>query len=274
MWRLARADRSKMSDLPAAIHARVHGLLRGHGLDGDAVIAFERDALVLQTGRARLALALRSLEGWDLAPDALHVHAYGGDVVSITTSDARALALDLERWAFVLPELTRSLRILGSRRAAGGARRVEHDAFFAPLLAARGEAERAATLATRRAALDARTLRDAVQLRLRAFAAERYPNDAPERRALQAELEECTTSLMSRFAELEAAQERASSCSGAERVRRWREWSHTLASLFECADRCWPDVGAALTDDRRETRSRWGLRFLRNRGQGAESGER
>lgn len=252
-----------MSELPAAIRARVHGFLRGHELDGDAVIGFERDALVLQTGRARLALGLRSLEGWDVGADALHMHVFGGDVVSIVTADARAMAVDLERWAFALPELTRSLRVLGSRRAAGGTRRAEHDSFFAPLLAARGAAERAETLEARRTALAARTLRDDVQLRLRAFAAERYPNDAPERRALQAELEECTSSLMTRFVELEAAEDRFSSCSDSERVVRWREWSSALATLFECADRCWPDVGATLSDERRETRSRW--RFLRGR---------
>ena len=250
-----------MPELPAAIRARVQGVLRGHDLDDDALIAFEHEALVLQTGSVRLALARRSLEGWEVAADALHIHVDGGDVVSIASSDAHATAVELERWAFALPELTRSLRVLGSRRAAGGVRRVEHDAFFAPLLAARGEAERATTLHARRAALDARALRDAVQLRLRAFAAERYPNDAPERRALQAELEECTSSLLPRFTALEAAEERLSSASDSERVIRWREWSRALASLFESADRCWPDLGATLTEDRRESPSRW--RFLR-----------
>jgi hypothetical protein len=185
----------------------------------------------------------------------------GGDVVSIAASDGHAALRDLERWAFALPELTRSLRVLGSRRAAGGSGRVEHDAFFAPLLAARGEAERATTLRARRAALDARALRDAIQLRLRAFAAERYPNDAPERRALEAELEECTSSLLPRFAALEAAEDRLAASADFERVIRWREWSRALAALFESADRCWPELGATLSEDRRESPSRW--RFLR-----------
>ncbi|HEU4586137.1 MAG TPA: hypothetical protein VFR95_10325 [Gemmatimonadaceae bacterium] len=256
-----------MPELPAAIRARVHGFLRGHDLDDDAVIAFENEALVLQTGSVRLALARRSLEGWEVAPDALHMHVDGGDVVSVATGDARAMALAMERWAFALPELTRSLRVFGSRRAAGGARHVEHDAFFAPLLAARGEAERAPTLQARRAALDARELRDAMQLRLRAFAAERYPNDAPERRALQAELEECTSSLQQCFSALEAAEKRLAACSDFERVVRWREWSRALAALFESADLCWPDLGATLAEDRRESPSRW--RFLRRRATGS-----
>lgn len=256
-----------MPELPVAIRARVHGFLRGHDLDDDAVIALEHDALVLQTASVRLALARRSLEGWEVAADALHMHLNGGDVVSIATSDARAAVLDLERWAFSLPELTRSLRVLGSRRAAGGNGRVEHDAFFAPLLAARGEAERATTLQARRAALDARALRGAMQLRLRAFAAERYPNDAPERRALEAELEECTSSLLPCFTALEAAEERLAASSDSERVIRWREWSRALAALFESADQCWPDLGAILTDERREPPSRW--RSLRRRATGS-----
>ena len=263
-----------MSDSPAAIRARVHGFLRGHDLDGDAVVAFERDALVLQTGRARLLIELRTLEGWDITADELRIHAEGGDVVNIAASDPRVVALALERWAFGLPEFTRSLRVLGSRRAAAGARRSEHDAFFAPLLAARGEAERASTFGARRAALDARSLRDASEGRIRAFAAERYPNDPPERRALEAELAECTAPMLACFADLDSAQERLAASPDSERLLHWRDWSRALALLFESADRCWPDLRDTLSDDRRETRSRWSWGFLRMRKQGSESRER
>ena len=260
-----------MSDSPAAIRARVYGFFRGHDLDGDAVVAFERDTLVLQTGRVRLLIELRTLEGWDTTADELRIHAEGGDVVSILAPDPRAVALDLQRWAFGLPEFTRSLRVLGSRRAAAGARRTEHDAFFAPLLAARGEAERASTLEARRAALDARALRDKVDRRISAFAAERYPNDPPERRALEAELSECIAPMLARFADLDAAQERLVACRDSERLLHWRGWSRALALLFESADRCWPDLRDTLSDDRREPRSRWSLGFLRNRKQREDS---
>jgi hypothetical protein len=261
-----------MSDSPAPIRARVHGFLRGHDLDGDAVLAFERDLLVVQTARARLPVDLRSLEGWEVEAEGVHIHLEGGDVVSLAASDPRAVALELERWAFALPEFTRSLRVFGSRRAAAGVRRPEHDAFFAPLLAARGEAERASTLAARRGALASRALRDAMELRLRAFAAERYPRDAPERRALEAELSECVGPLLARFADLDAAEGRLAASSDAERVLRWREWSRALFALFESADRCWPDLRAILTDDRREKRSRWSLSFLRKNREAGRGG--
>lgn len=256
-----------MSDLPAAICARIYGFLRGHDLDGDAVVAFERDALVLQTGRARLLIELRTLEGWDITAEELRLHAEGGDVVSIMASDPRVVALELERWAFGLPEFTRSLRVLGSRRAAAGARRLEHDAFFAPLLAARGEAERASTTDARRAALDSRSLRDAVERRIRSFAAERYPDDPPERRGLEAELFESLAPMLARLADLHTAQERLVASRDSERLLHWRDWSRALALLFESADRCWPDLRDTLSDDRRAPRSRWTLGFLRDRKQ-------
>ncbi|HEY9478962.1 MAG TPA: hypothetical protein VIP79_02695, partial [Gemmatimonadaceae bacterium] len=121
-----------MPDTPAIIRARVSGLLRGHDLEGDGTIAFEREAFVLQTGRARLVLELRLLEGYVTRGDEVELHLDGGDVVSLTAADPAALARDLERHALELPEFTRSLRIFGSRRAAGGAHRPEHDGFFAP----------------------------------------------------------------------------------------------------------------------------------------------
>jgi hypothetical protein len=259
-----------MSEAAPAIRARVHGFLRGHDLDGDAVLAFERDTLVLQTGRARLVVDRRALEGLEAAADELHMHFEGGDVLVIVASDNHSASLGLEQWAFALPEFTRSLRVLGSRRAAGGARRPEHDAFFAPLLGARGEAQRAATLDARCSALDSRSLRHAVERRLRAFAVERYPNDPPERRALEAELSECIVPLLDRFAALEVAQQRLATSPGAERLLHWREWSGAVALLFESADRCWPEVGAILSDDRREAPSRWSVPFRRGGRRGSE----
>jgi hypothetical protein len=258
-----------MAELPAPVRATVHGFIRGHDIDGDAVITFERESLLLHSGRARVTLLVRSLDGWTVEPGVVHIHAEGGDFLGVETVDAEALARQLEEWAFQLPELTRSLRVLGSRRAAGGARRAEHDAFFAPLLAARGEAARATTTEARRSALDARKLRNDIRLRLRAYAAERFPTDAPERRALEAELDDCAAPLIARLAELGAAQERLSASSGADRLLHWREWASALAALFESADRCWPEIGATLSDDRRESPSRW--RRLRRGGRAGPS---
>ena len=109
-----------------------------------------------------------------------------------------------------------------------------------------------------------------LERRLRDFASERYPGDAPERRALEAELADCMAPMLERFAALDAAQERLALCDDADRFLRWREWSRALAALFESADRCWPDLGATLTEDRREAPSRWLFLRPRERKQEAE----
>ena len=246
-----------MAESHGSIRAMVHGFLRGRDLDGDAVIAVEREALAIVTDRARMLLEFRSLEGRVLHENALELHLNGGDVVYLVVPDPLEMAHELERSALRLPEFTRSLRVFGSHRAASGARRLEHDAFFAPLLAARGAAERAATADSRRAALDSRSLRGAVERRLHDFAAERFPSDAPERRALEAELQECAAPLVARFAELDAAEERLAACEAIERYLRWREWARAVGAVFESADECWPAVGGVLAEDRREGPSRW-----------------
>jgi hypothetical protein len=246
-----------MADADASIHATVHGFLRGRDLDGDATITIERDALALVAGRVRMQLELRSIEGCALLADSVELHLNGGDVVKLDVADPPELVRELERAALRLPEFTRSLRAFGSRRATAGALRSEHDGFFTPLLAARGAAERESSADARLIALDSRALREAVERRLRDFAIARYPSDAPERRALEAELLECAAPLHARFAELDAAQERLASCDPAERFARWRGWAHAVAGVFESADECWPVLGATLTDDRYEEQSRW-----------------
>lgn len=246
-----------MAEPAGSLSARVHGFLHGRDIDGDALITIERDALAIVTDRARMVLDFASLEGRVLHADSVELHLNGGDVVYLVVPDPLELTHELERSALRLPEFTRSLRSFGSHRAAGGARRPEHDGFFAPLLAARGAAERATTADARRDALDSRSLRGAVERRLREFAAERYPSDAPERRALEAELLECAAPLITRLTELDAAQERFASSVAIERFLRWREWARAVGTVFEGADECWPEVGAVLSMDRREDPSRW-----------------
>src|SRR4051812_4522896 len=84
-----------------------------------------------------------------------------------------------------LPELTLSLRSLGSGR---GAARAEQGRFFAPLLEARRRAAHVTSMAEVVASFSVARLGSALEETLRAFAAERYPDRAPARRAFEAEL--------------------------------------------------------------------------------------
>lgn len=247
-----------MAEGPAALRVRIEGLLRGRDLDEDALLSLEDDGLVLAAGRARLLIELDSLDGRSVSDDALELFLGDGDVIRLFAPDPAELSLEVERRVLRLPEFTRSLRSFGSRRAAGGGRGSEHDGFFAPLIAARSEAERATTLEARCAAFDAPVLRAGVERRLRDFASERYPTDAPERRALEAELFDCAALLLQRFELLERVQSELARCAGHELFRRWREWGRAVGALFESADQCWPTLGVVLAEERREESvSRW-----------------
>lgn len=237
----------------------VAGLLRGRELAGEAMVTLEDDGIVLAVDRRRLVLPLAALEGaCRTSGDTLELYLSSGDAIHLSgDAELEALASELTRRVCTVPELTRSLRTLGSRRAAPGP---EHDRFFETLLAARREAERAASPDAARAAFDAPALRAAIAHRLREFAAERYPNEPPERRALEAELLECAEGLLARLADLERAQGALAACGDGERFHRWRSWASALRAVFESSDACWLAMHAVLTPERRGRPSRWRLR--------------
>ena len=86
---------------------------------------------------------------------------------------------------FALPELTRSLRALGSARWL---RDADHARFFTPLLTARRNAARVRTAEGQVAAFQADRLRRAFTEAVEQMAAARHPKSAPDRRAYAARL--------------------------------------------------------------------------------------
>ena len=157
------------------------------------------------------------------------------------------------------PEVTRSLRLLGSGRSL---RAGDEARFFAPLLAARRSAAEAMTRGQAIVALDARRLRAALDAVLRAFASERHPERLAARRALEAELEDLVAPLHRALGDLADV---AASTDGASlgRVRdralagdvagesaanaptldvpdaAWNRWLDAVRGVFECADAVW-----------------------------------
>ena len=166
------------------------------------------------------------------------------------------------------PEVTRSLRLLGSgrsRRAGDEAR------LFAPLLAARRSAAEAMTRGQAIVALDARRLRAALDAVLRAFASERHPERAAARRAFEAELEDLAAPLhraLGQLAEVAAStdaptlarvRDRAAAGEGAgESAARaptldvpdpaWNRWLDAVRAVFECADTVWRALDPRLDE--------------------------
>ncbi|HEU4642939.1 MAG TPA: hypothetical protein VFS44_10840 [Gemmatimonadaceae bacterium] len=247
----------------AAIRVSVSGLLRGRELAGEALAALEEEALALVLPRERIVLPVASLEGARAEGTTLALFVAQGDVVQLGGGpELEGLARELAQRALALPELTLSMRAMGSRHGAPGA---EHDRWFAPLIAARRAAERAARPDGVRGALDAAALRDALTGVLRALAAERYPDDPPERRALEAELMDTAEDLLRRVARLERAQAALAASADEERWARWRAWVQALRDAYAGADACWLPLAALLGPERRGTGAH-GRRWLGARG--------
>jgi len=233
-----------MSRLAEALRARVSGLLRGRDLAGEVLVLVDDEALRLDTTLGRVTIPYGRLDGLRLVAAEMELFVSGGDALLFSESAALPeLAHHLVRRVCMLPELTRSLRAMGSARAMPGP---EHDEFYNALLDARRTAEHAAAPDAIRAAFDAPGLRAAVSQRLREFAAARYQKQPPERRALEAALLDEAEAFLARLALLERAQAALDASAEAERFARWREWSSTLRGVFEEADACWISLCGVL----------------------------
>jgi hypothetical protein len=238
-----------MSDSAAPIAVTINGLLRGHELQGGATVALRGEVVELITRAARHTLPVASLDGARVHESgAVELSVEGGDTVMLFAgingaASLRALADELLRRACTLPEFTRALRGLGSHLTRPGA---DHDRFFRPLLEARRGAERAGDFAGARAAFDAASLRAAFSRRLREMAHERWPDEPPERRALEAEAVDTAAPLFSAIAALEEEQRTFDTSADFDRFARWRAWTAALQHVFERADESWLELQPAF----------------------------
>jgi hypothetical protein len=134
-----------------------------------------------------------------------------------------------------LPELTRTLRALGSSRRGG----TSQELFFNPLLDVLKRAASARTPDAKIRAFDAGDLRRALEKSIERIIAD-WPDDRPSvRRALRAELHHRVQSYTDALVTLA---ERASAAREADeetRLSRWRAWTVQLATVFDVADRTW-----------------------------------
>lgn len=230
------------SALAEPLPVQLRGRVRGRDVGGPALLILADDRLAVATDALPRALPLPfdrllglRLDRTGRAP-LLAVHLAGGDVLE-AEGDERlpAFAALVERRATVLPELTRALRAVGAARARGDA----HDRWFAPLLAARTRAERAAGWAEQLHAFAPDVLRAAWRSALAELARERHPESPPDRRALGAALDEAVEGADRCLGRLEDAASSLRSADDAERLARWRAWVAELARLFDESDRCW-----------------------------------
>jgi hypothetical protein len=225
------------------IPVRVRGTLRGAPIDADGAVRLIDDAVSILTEEREISTRVDRLDGvvWQTPVLSLHI---GRDAVELSGHmGLQPLGDQIVASALVLPEFTRTMRGLGTRRGHIG---TDHDRFFAGLLAARRAAQGFVEPESRLAAFEPRRLSQALTALLSELAAERYPESAPDRRALEAELMEHAERVQAALSALgEAANEVRASASAA-RLARWRAWTRAAQRVFEEADRCWIAVVPAL----------------------------
>ena len=237
------------------VHAQIDAFLRGVEFGGEGTIELLGEALGLTVGKRRALVAFSRLDGLREGPGSLELFADTGDTIAIyapTGLDMLARAVLMS--AHALPELTRSLRGLGSHRARPDE---DHDRFFAPFISARARAERTSDSTVRLEAFDAARLRDAVERQVLEFARLRYPDRPPDRRATEAILGECTDDVVRNLERLEVAAAAVRSSPPEVQLARWRAWRDAVHAVIDSADRCWFAIHPVLRQSGAPPKRRW-----------------
>jgi hypothetical protein len=225
------------------IPVRVRGTVRGATIDREGGVRLVEHFVSIQLDDREHPIHIHRVDGvvWDAPTLTLYV---ARDAIELSGHPGlESLGSQIVSSALALPEFTRTMRSLGSRRGHLG---TDHDRFFAGLLAARRAAEGLAEPESRLAAFDAHQLSPALTTLLGELAAERYPDSPPDRRALEAELLEHAERMYAAIDALGAAADEVRASASASRLARWRTWTWAAQRLFEEADRCWLAVLPAL----------------------------
>ena len=223
----------------------ISGTLGGAALDGTGTVSVGDDVVELRSASRVTALDMAAMEGIAYRDSRLTVYLRGGETVEVSgTARLAAVAREIAAQVCTLPELTRPLRSLGSRRGRLG---VDHDRFFSPLLAARRRGERAGDQRARLRAFDGAAMSAALDAAIADFAKARFPRRAPDRRALEAELLEISAPLRTALEALDIFGRRAMEEGSEDTVFvRWRSWCTAVREVFDRADRCWIAFGPVL----------------------------
>ena len=109
---------------------------------------------------------------------------------------------------------------------------------------------RSATPVAIASAAGAAAMAASLRAALRAFAVARFPERAPDQRALEAELLELAEPTLASLDALDDAARALFAAEPASRFVSWRAWTSALARVLGAADRCWLDALPVLADSR------------------------
>lgn len=219
---------------------------------GAGSVVIDEEALTVvapSTEERSVRLRLGLVQSVSLAPGTVTLELRDGTLLALDGERGPELRAAVLEGCRALPELTRALRALGSRRGHGSGRETgpdEQQRFFAPLLAARRNATQAPTPREAIAAFDAPSLERQFTGALHLFAAQRHgtPAAAAARRALEAELLDVVEPLRDALAYVGASA--ALAIENVDDLAVWRGWSARVHAMFEVADRVWLNLDAAL----------------------------
>lgn len=157
-----------------------------------------------------------------------------------------------------LPEFTRSLRALAVPSSPGS----DHDVVFRPLITARTAAHKVQTVDGQVAAFDAARLEREWRDAIRTLAAARQADSAPDRRALEAELETLAAPVWRALKGMKESGAAARAATGEAQRAAWERWVGTVQQVFDSADDWWRHALPVLGDSRGRSGALW-RRILR-----------
>jgi hypothetical protein len=198
-------------------------------------------------GEKALQLRYESIVGIGLSDGSVMVTCRDGRGFTAATAEAPAFRQSVLAACRSLPEVTRALRALGSRRGVRGSRRNPGDRegrFFAPFISARRASMDARDAKAVIMAFEARQLARALGATIRRFSVELGAGHAARERALEAELLDAVEQLDVALGRLEELASLASA--DVDDLGRWRSWAAGVQQVFEAADRAWVTMEPAL----------------------------
>jgi hypothetical protein len=198
-------------------------------------------------GEKAMQIRYDAIIGVGMSDGSVVVTCRDGRELVVATREASSFRQGVLATCRSLPEVTRALRALGSRRGMGGARRNPGDSegrFFAPLIAARRASMDARDATAVIAAFDARQLARGLAATIVAFAREQSAGHPARQRALEAELDDAVERLDESLKALAELADRAKA--DVDDLGRWRNWAAGVQRVFEAADRAWVTIEGIL----------------------------
>ena len=212
---------------------------------GPGRLRLTSEAVTVSAGADELSASYGELRGGAWRTAGLTLHGAPGTIVMESSRGLQHAWASLLAFACPLPELVRDHRLLGSRRGGHVGLQAK---FLAPLLQARKRLEAEGDLDTRVALLEARALRERMATVVQNLAKDIYPVSHPDRRGLEAELEEALDSMFRAIDAIESAATAFRDAPEEVRFTAWRRWVSAVSNVFTLADRSWANAARLLPD--------------------------